>query len=48
MPMPKPVRNEDREHFIKRFMSDKTMIKDYPKQTQRYGVAVSVWNHRKK
>jgi hypothetical protein len=43
MPLPIPKENESKEDFIKRFMSDDTMVIEYPDEKQRYAVAESQW-----
>lgn len=48
MPMPKPLKNENEKEFISRFMSNKTMIKEYPDEEQRLAVAYQQWNRLKK
>lgn len=46
--MPKPRANETFKNFIARFMSNGAMISQYPKNTQRYAVAMSYWRERHK
>jgi hypothetical protein len=41
MPIPKPEKNEDKSKFIQRCMSNDTMRKEYPDNTQRMAVCVS-------
>jgi len=48
MPMPKPTRGESYKEFTDRFMSDKNMVKEYPKTDQRYAVCMSQWKNKKK
>ena len=48
MPMPKPSTGESREEFIDRFMSDPTMIADFPSEEQRLAIASSEWDNRNK
>ena len=43
MPMPTPSTDEQRDQFIRRFMSDATMRREYPDQSQRAAVANSQW-----
>ncbi len=44
MPIPKPKKNEDKDAFISRCVSDKTMKKEYPKKKQRLAVCYQQWN----
>lgn len=41
--MPIPVKNpgENKEKFIQRCMSDKTMVREYPDNRQRYAICIS-------
>jgi len=48
MPMPKPTSDETFDEFIERFMGDPVMIEDYPDESQRYAVGLSVWDNRNK
>ncbi len=48
MPMPKPRKNEKRQEYISRFMSNDAMQKEYPKQDRRSAVAYSTWRKHKK
>lgn len=41
MPIPKRRKDEDREDFLQRCMSDKTMINEYKESDQRYAVCQS-------
>jgi hypothetical protein len=41
MPIPKPEKNEDKSKFIQRCMSNDTMRKEYPDNSQRMAVCVS-------
>jgi lambda family phage portal protein len=43
-----PSDGEKHDDFIHRFMSDKTMMAEYPDQKQRYAVAESYWEKRSK
>jgi len=42
MPIPSPKPYEKKNEFIKRFMSDNTMVKEFPKD-QRYAIALDKW-----
>lgn len=42
MPLPNPKPYEKKNEFIKRFMSDNTMVKEFPKD-QRYAIALDKW-----
>ena len=41
MPVPKPRKGEKHTQFIQRCMSDATMVKDFPDNSQRYAVCMS-------
>ncbi len=43
MALPIPTNTEDKESFIKRFMSDEKMIAEYPEEKQRLAVANTQW-----
>lgn len=43
MPLPKPRKNEDKDDFIDRCMSDDTMNEEYPDQDQRRAVCETQW-----
>ena len=43
LPLPKPRRDEKRAKFIDRCMSNETMKKDFPKDSQRIGVCFTQW-----
>lgn len=43
MPMPKPNKNEDKKEYLKRFMSDELMVKEYPDEKQRMAIALQQW-----
>ena len=45
MPLPKPKDDEKKSEFIERFMSNKRMIKEYPRD-QRYAIALSQWRKK--
>lgn len=47
MPMPSKKKNESQEKFIRRFMSSDRMQKEFPKQKQRYAVALKKWREGK-
>ena len=40
MPIPKPEKNEDKQKFVQRCMSNETMKKDYPNSDQRDAVCL--------
>lgn len=48
MPLVIPHKSESRTQFIARFMSDESMVKEYPKADQRYAVANQKWKERMK
>lgn len=43
MPTPRPKAREDYQEFIARFMRNKLAQREYPKQKQRFAVAISLW-----
>jgi len=46
MPVPKPNKDEKKEDYISRFMSDPKMIEEYPDQKQRLAVAYSEFGEK--
>lgn len=48
MPMPRIKKNETKEQFIERFMSNLTMRLDFPDEGQRYVIALEQWEKQKK
>lgn len=44
--MPKPNKDEKREDFLHRFMASEEARRDYPKEDQRFAVAINLWEHR--
>ena len=48
MPMITPRKGEKKKAFIERFMGDKKMVDEFPNRSQRYAVAISLWEGRKK
>ena len=42
--MPQPNKNEKKDDFIQRCMSDEESIKSFPDEKQRYAVCNSKWN----
>ncbi len=48
MPMPKPGKDESQEDFVKRFMSDEVMLKEYPEEKQRYAICLQQWREKQK
>jgi hypothetical protein len=46
--MPNPNKNETKDEFIARFMSDEEAIRDWPNAKQRRAVAESYWEYRNK
>jgi len=48
MPLPKPNKNEKRDIFINRCMSNDTMNEEYSNNEQRYAVCENIWENRKK
>jgi hypothetical protein len=43
----KPKKKEKYQDFVKRFMKDKKMIKEYPDIKQRFAVMASYWRSSK-
>lgn len=43
MPLPKPKENENKNDFMKRCMSDRTMREEYEDEDQRYAVCRAQW-----
>ncbi len=43
MPLLKPKKGETENQFIKRFMSNEAMKKEFPEQKQRIAIAFSTW-----
>lgn len=48
MPIPKPHKDEDKDKFMDRCMSDDVMIKEYPKNKQRYVICQQAWDEEHK
>ncbi len=48
MPLPKPRKNEPKDAFRARCMSDSTVVSEYPKEKQRYAVCLTQFNNNKK
>jgi len=48
MPLPKPKKNEKKEEFINRCMSDDVMKQDYKDNDQRLAVCYDLWDRNKK
>ena len=46
--MPDPIKNEDKESYIKRFMESEEAIKDFPDKDQRYAVVLSKFKNKDK
>jgi len=46
MPIIKPKKYEKRNDFIKRFIKDKRMSKEYRDREQRLAVAYSTWRNK--
>ncbi len=44
MPLPKPKKNESKDDFMDRCMSDKVMKEDYEDEKQRYAVCQTQWD----
>lgn len=48
MPVPKPRKDEKKDKFIKRCMSDKKMNEEFPDKAQRFAVCNTSWKNTKK
>lgn len=48
MPIPKPRKDEDKESYIKRCMSNSVMNDEYPKRDRRFAICNTQWRKRKK
>jgi hypothetical protein len=46
MPIPKPTKEETKQEYIARFMSDETMKKEYPDEKQRLAIAYSEFREK--
>jgi hypothetical protein len=46
MPLPKPGKEESKEEFIERFMSNEEAIKEFPERGRRFAVAQSAWRKK--
>ena len=47
MPIPKPNKDESKEDFLKRCMSDEIMVKDFEDEKQRFAVCNTQWDEKK-
>jgi len=41
MPIPTPYKNEDKDTFMQRCMSDEVMKREYPDPKQRYAICIN-------
>lgn len=48
MPIPKPKKNEEKEEFINRCMSDEIMNDEYPDSKKRAGICYTAWKNKDK
>lgn len=48
MPIPKPRKDETKEEFMSRCMSDDVMKKEYDNASQRYAVCNTQWKNKDK
>jgi len=46
MPIPAPKTDENQKDFLKRFMADPIMVKEYPDEKQRYAVGLEQWKEK--
>jgi len=46
--MPNPRKNESKDEFIERCMSDEEAKRDFPKSGNRYAFCLSKWTNRNK
>ena len=47
MPLPSPKKDESRNDFNSRCMSDSVMNSEFPDQSQRFTVCRSIWDKKK-
>jgi len=47
MPIPKPKAKETYKKFIQRCMDNSTMVKEYPKASQRRAICEGAWKDKK-
>lgn len=47
MPIPKPRKDEEKDKFMQRCMSDSTMVKEYKGSDQRYAICNTSWKDKK-
>jgi len=45
MPIPKPRKNEKKDEFMQRCMSDDVMVNEYDKK-QRYAICLTQWKNK--
>lgn len=48
MPLPKPNKDETKDEFVSRFMSNEEAKKEFPEQKQRLAIAYEKWREKKK
>ena len=48
MPLPKPKKNEKKESFISRFMTNQVAEEEFPTMEQRVAVAYEKWESKGK
>jgi len=48
MPIPTPQKDETKQEFIERCMSNDTMVKEYPNKGQRYAICLTQWRNKNK
>jgi len=48
MPIPTPQKDETKQEFIERCMSNDTMVKEYPNEGQRYAICLTQWRNKNK
>lgn len=47
MPLPKPNPSESKQEFLDRCLSNPTMNKDFPDNSQKYAVCLSQWSEER-
>jgi HK97 family phage prohead protease len=48
MPIPKPNKDEEKDKFMERCMSNNTMNNEYPDEKQRYAICLTQWDNKDK
>lgn len=48
MPLPVPNKNEEKQEFLHRCMSNDTMQREFKNRKQRYAVCLRQWNNKRR